>query len=53
MGQIRLGEFTDLRKRAWSMELQAFLTKGAVKSFHNSLDAIDKTVNAPPEDWSE
>src|SRR5215472_14999709 len=38
MGQIRLGEFTDLRIRAWSMELQAFLTKGTVKSFHVGIE---------------
>ena len=32
MNQKRLGEFRDLRERAWPMDLQTLLTKRAVKS---------------------
>jgi hypothetical protein len=53
MGQVRGSSFRNLCKSAWQVGLQALLSKRAVESLDNSLDAIDKTAHTLPEDWWE
>jgi hypothetical protein len=50
MEQKLLGHLLHLLQGPRPMDLQALVTKGAVKSFDNSLDAIDKSANTLPED---
>ncbi len=49
MRQKDLGDLSDLLAGAWQLHQQAFLAQRAMKPLDNSLDAIDKTVIAPPE----